>query len=327
MKRLIDGKRVTITGGTGSLGTQLVTRLLSGNDGEPESITVFSRDELKQANMKAVYKDDRLRFVIGDMRDADSVKFVMQDTDILFNAAALKRVETCEKFPDEAIATNYIGASNIVKAIRQMRYPVEAVVNVGSDKNCSPINVYGASKFLQECRLMVANYECPSTRFVGVRYGNVMASRGSVIPIWQEQIRQGQAVTITDPNMTRFLISLDQAVDTLLDALQYALPAEIYIPQLPAAKIGLIAETLLNGYSNEIKVIGKGQGEKDHEVLITDQEAERTIQKDGYYVITTQRHPRPVLSKQYISCDHLISQDELRQLFVKNGFIGEAIGK
>jgi len=323
LKRLIDGKRVTITGGTGSLGTQLVTRLLSGNDGEPESITVFSRDELKQANMKAVYKDDRLRFVIGDMRDADSVKFVMQDTDILFNAAALKRVETCEKFPDEAIATNYIGASNIVKAIRSGNCPVETVVNVGSDKNCSPINVYGASKFLQECRLLVANHECPNTRFVGVRYGNVMASRGSVIPIWQEQIEQGKPITITDPDMTRFLISLDQAVDCLFDALKFAQRGEVFIPQLPAARIGDIADVLMDGHRNEIKITGKGQGEKQHEVLVTDEEASRVRIQDGYYVITGQRRKELVLSGQYISCDHLIDNMELRQLFIKNGFIKE----
>jgi FlaA1/EpsC-like NDP-sugar epimerase len=323
LKHILDGKRVTITGGTGSLGTQLVIRLLTGNDGNPHSVTVFSRDELKQANMKATYKDDRLRFVIGDMRDADSVWSVLQYTDILFNAAALKRVETCEKFPDEAIATNYIGASNIVKAIRQYKCPVEAVVNVGSDKNCSPINVYGASKFLQECRLMVANSECPNTRFVGVRYGNVMASRGSVIPIWQEQIQQGKPVTVTDPAMTRFLISLDQAVDTLLDALKFALPGEVYIPQLPASRIGDMAEALLDGKCNEIKITGKGHGEKMHEVLITDQEAERTIERDNYYVITSTNHPRPVLDREYISKDHLISKAELRQLFVKNGFITE----
>lgn len=322
MKRL-NGKKVTITGGTGSLGTQLVIRLLTGNDGNPASVTVFSRDELKQANMKAIYKDDRLHFVIGDMRDSDAVASILQDTDILFNAAALKRVETCEKFPDEAIATNYIGASNIVKAIRRMRYPVETVVNVGSDKNASPINVYGASKFLQECRLMVANYECPGTRFVGVRYGNVMASRGSVIPIWQEQIQQGKPITITDPNMTRFLISLDQAVDTLFDALEYALKGEIFIPQLPASRIGDIAETLLDSRGNEVKIIGKGQGEKMHEVLITDQEAERTIQRDGYYVIRNEKPLLSALDRQYISCDHLISRDKLRQLFVKNGFIGD----
>jgi nucleoside-diphosphate-sugar epimerase len=666
---LIDGARVLITGGTGSLGTALVKRLLSGKDGKPESVTVYSRDELKQADMRTAFPDKRMCYIIGDIRDYHAVVSAVSGADILFNAAALKRVETCEKFPDEAISTNYIGASNIVRAIREMRCPVKVVIGVGSDKgcldwhspvklwhgatmpiaelvknkynglvqsydgtgriinkkvigwykiknlfpamyhlsykhmikehghigrgvlltpdhlvltptgwakveslvngnlivtgerapnkkqmglllgsllgdasfgklksiryghcenqrvildlwvdalrnigalhdgvmvrkdhrqnlyrakvnanavtvklkndiqsgelikmmskyfsplllaiwymddgcldkkyarlavcnygnntisemvnllnrkglecheyyqrqygkeygtirfsikgtlklmemigayvpaelrykifdtcaafdptlwrlgesevfvdeaiieirksptrdvycidvedthnfivnnmvlhNCQPLNVYGATKSLQEHRLLVANYECPHTRFVGVRYGNVMASRGSVIPIWQEQIRQGKPITITDPAMTRFLISLDQAVDTLLAVLEYAERGEVYIPHLPAAAIGNMARVLVENHPVVIEITGKGFGEKMHEVLITEEEANRTVARNGYYVVTQQKQAKPAIDKEYISRDCLVSSDKLKKLFIKYGLMAD----
>jgi FlaA1/EpsC-like NDP-sugar epimerase len=317
---LIEGRRILITGGTGSLGTALVTRLLTGCEGEPKSITVFSRDELKQADMKAQFHDDRLHFIVGDVRNYEDVLYAVGNADILFNAAALKRVEVCEKFPDQAIATNYMGASNIVRAIREHNLPVQAVVNVGSDKGCAPLNVYGATKSLQEARLLAANSECPNTRFIGVRYGNVMASRGSVIPIWLEQSRQHKPLTITNPNMTRFLISLNQAVDTLLNALNYALAGEIFIPQLPAARIGDMARIMANG--NGTLVTGSGPGEKMHEILVTKEEAEYTHQRAEYYVINRSMRPLDkVIDGEYISCNHLISNVDLTRLFVMQGLV------
>jgi UDP-glucose 4-epimerase len=264
-----------------------------------------------------------MRYIIGDIRDYHAVVSAVSGADILFNAAALKRVETCEKFPDEAISTNYIGASNIVRAIREMRCSVKVVIGVGSDKGAHPMNIYGATKFLQECRLLVANYECPHTRFVGVRYGNVMASRGSVIPIWQEQIRQGKPITITDPAMTRFLISLDQAVDTLLAVLEYAERGEVYIPHLPAAAIGNMAQVLVENHPVVIEITGKGFGEKMHEVLITEEEANRTVARNGYYVVTQSKQPTPAIDHEYISRDCLVSSDNLKKLFIKYGLLAE----
>jgi FlaA1/EpsC-like NDP-sugar epimerase len=317
----IDGSAICITGGTGSLGTALVSRLLSNKDGKPASITVFSRDELKQANMKSQFPDKRMRYIIGDMKDYHSVLSALSDADIVFNAAAMKRVETCEKFPDEAIAINYGGASNIVRAIKEGHLGVETVVNVGSDKGCSPSSVYGETKSLQESRLMVANSECPHTRFIGVRYGNVMASRGSVIPIWQNQVKEGNPVTVTDPNMTRFLISLDQAVDTLLMALNKAEAGEIYIPQLPAAKIGDIAKAIIGKARNPILITGKGQAEKMHETLVTELEANRTKTDSGYYVVTPIQKLSPALIGEYVSKDYLIGQDDIRHLLLQYGLI------
>jgi FlaA1/EpsC-like NDP-sugar epimerase len=311
----IDGQRILITGGTGSLGTALVKRLLSGANGEPKSITIFSRDELKQAVMKSDLHDERLKYIIGDVRNYESVLCATSRVDIIFNAAALKRVEVCEQFPDEAIATNYLGASNIVKAIREFHSPVKVLVNVGSDKGCRPLNVYGMTKALQEARFLVANTECPDTRFIGVRYGNVMGSRGSVIPIWQNQVKNRQPVTVTDPDMTRFLVSLDQAVDTLFESLDQASPGEVYIPILPAARMGDIAKSMAGELA--IKIIGKGPGEKMHETLITEDETERVEQRGQYYVITKQRQTRPVINNEYISSGHLITGIELENLLAR----------
>lgn len=324
---IIDGKRIIITGGTGSLGQKLVERFLSGQDGEPESITVYSRDELKQANMLAAFPDRRLIAVIGDVRDYYTLKSVLWGADIVIHAAAMKRVESCESSPDEAIATNVIGASNIVRAVRELQDPPGIVVGVSSDKGCAPVNVYGATKFLQEKRFLRGNSECKDTRFVCVCYGNVMASRGSVIPTWQNAIAQGGPVKITDPNMTRFLISLDQAVDTILFALTSEKGGEVYIPcDLPAARIGDIADVLMDGECVPVKVTGKGAGEKMDETLVTDLEANRTIKSGGYYVVTQKVQPKPALTREYVSCDHLVSKSKLRELFIQQGFIAERKG-
>lgn len=321
MSRLVEGLNVLISGGTGSLGTALVKRLLAGYN--PHQIIIFSRDELKQANMKSAFNDGRLEFVLGDVRDYPAVASALSQAHIVINAAALKRVEVCEKHPDEAIATNYMGAANIVRAIRELRLQVQTLISIGSDKGARPLNVYGMTKALQEARFLVANVECPWCRFIGVRYGNVMGSRGSVVPIWLEQIRNDKAITVTDPDMTRFLISLDQAVDTILTALELAMPGEVYIPKIPAAKIGDMANAIGNG--NGYLTIGKGKGEKMHEILITEEEAERTLDSGDYYVITKSNQKGPALKGEYISYDHLISRSEVQDLFIKYGFIKEKV--
>lgn len=322
MSRLLENKSVLITGGTGSLGSAVVRRIANGEFGRPQAVTIFSRDELKQAVMRSQYKDtDYMQFVIGDVRDTESLIDVVREADIIIHAAALKRVETCEKFPDEALQTNYIGASNIVKLVKHTDNRVECVIGVSSDKGAKPLNVYGMTKALQEQRIIIANYECPGVRFSCVRYGNVMGSRGSVIPIWQEQVRKGEPVTVTDPGMTRFLITLDQAVDTIIACIETTAGAEVYVPyDLPAASIGDMARVIGNGGSN-IKIIGRGRGEKTHETLVTEDEAARTIIRGDYYVVTEYQQDRPALPGEYISSEYVIDADALRELLVAEGVI------
>src|SRR5438045_4206300 len=256
---LLKDKSVVVTGGAGSLGKGLVRRLLTGEMGLPRQITVFSRDEAKQHQMRLAFQRKRtatdeviyhnfeqlLQFRIGDVRDLHSVSTVLRDADVVFNAAALKQVPSCEYFPYEAVQTNIVGAENIVRAIREHALPVETVVGVSTDKACKPVNVMGMTKAIQERIFVQANLDHADTRFICVRYGNVLASRGSVIPLFHEQIRQGGPLTITSPEMTRFLLSLEQAVDTIFAALGDAGRGETYVPRVPSARITDISEALI----------------------------------------------------------------------------------
>ena len=228
----LEGKRILVTGGTGSLGQTLVKRLLSGEFGKPARITVFSRDEAKQHYMRldfmhrkaatddVIYQNSQelLNFRIGDVRDFPALLAAVRDADVVFHAAALKQVPSCEYFPFEAVQTNVIGAANLVRAIRENGLGVEKVIGISTDKACKPINVMGMTKALQERILIEANRDRPQTSFMCVRYGNVIASRGSIVPLFVEQVRNGQPLTVTLPEMTRFLLSLDRAVDTVFAA-------------------------------------------------------------------------------------------------------------
>ena len=230
----LEDKRILITGGTGSLGKVLVRRLLGGEMGRPRQIVVFSRDEAKQHFMRVeylqrtaatdevIYRNFRelLTFRIGDVRDFHSVASALRDIDVVFNAAALKQVPTCEYYPFEAVQTNIGGPENIVRAIRELNLPIETVVGISTDKACKPVNVMGMTKAIQERVFIRANLDCPRTRFMCVRYGNVLASRGSVIPLFHDQIRKGGPLTITTADMTRFLLSLDDAVDIIFEAVR-----------------------------------------------------------------------------------------------------------
>jgi len=332
---LLEGKRVLVTGGTGSLGQALVRRLLTGEMGRPAKITVFSRDEAKQHYMRLeylqrqaatddiIYQNSRelLAFRIGDVRSYSSVLQAVREADVVFQAAALKQVPTCEYFPFEAVQTNILGPRNLVRAIQENDTQVELVVGVSTDKACKPVNVMGMTKALQERILIQANLECPQTRFTCVRYGNVIASRGSVVPLFLEQIRQGGPVTITLKEMTRFLLSLDQAVDTVFAAARSGLPGDTYVPKVPSARVVDIAEVLVNRQNIPIVYTGIRPGEKVHEIMVSEEECYRTIERDGYYVICPilpeLRHSpieQPALNGEYSSQDVTLDHEGLRLL-------------
>jgi len=336
---VLTNKRIVVTGGTGSLGKVLVRRLLSGELGMPKQIVVFSRDEAKQHEMRLAFQHLRtatdeviyhnfeqlLQFRIGDVRDINSVSAVLRNADMVFNAAALKQVPSCEYFPFEAVQTNIIGAENIVRAIRENHLGVETVVGVSTDKACKPVNVMGMTKAVQERIFVRANLDCPDTRFICVRYGNVLASRGSVIPLFHDQIRHGGPVTITTTEMTRFLLSLEQAVDTIFAAIQHGNKGETYIPRVPSARVVDVAEVLISQRPIKISVSGIRPGEKVHEILVSEEEAHRTIERGDYYVITPMlpelqltAENQNTLGREYNSADSLMSKAELTGLFKKH---------
>jgi FlaA1/EpsC-like NDP-sugar epimerase len=332
---VLDGKRVVITGGTGSLGQAVVRRLLNGDMGRPKQILVFSRDEAKQHYMRLSYMNrraatdeviyrnfqDLLSFRIGDVRDYASVVQVVRGAHVVIHAAALKQVPTCEYFPFEAVQTNLVGTQNLIRAIRENRTSVETVVGISTDKACKPINSMGMTKALMERLLVAANIDCPETRFVCVRYGNVISSRGSVVPLFLDQIAHGGPVTITLPEMTRFLLSLDQAAETSFAALRWAAPGETYIPTAPSARIVDVADVLIKGRNIQIDYIGIRPGEKTHEILVSEEERYRTVERNGYYVICPmiaelQRGPvaSPVLDNEYSSENSPLDSESLRHL-------------
>ena len=295
---LVEGKNVLVTGGTGSLGQAIVRRLLTGELGMPGRIVVFSRDEAKQHDMRLsflrrreatddiIYRNSTqvLRFIIGDVRDYPSVVRAVTDSHLVIHAAALKQVPTCEYFPFEAVQTNLGGAQNLVRAIREHRTSVETVVGISTDKACKPINVMGMTKAIMERILIEANIGT-AVRFACVRYGNVIASRGSVVPLFLEQIARGGPVTLTMKEMTRFLLTLDQAVDTVFAAIRSARRGETYIPQAPAARVELLADVMIDGRPIEKVFTGIRPGEKIHEIMVSDEECYRVISREGYYVI------------------------------------------
>ena len=296
---MLTGKTILVTGGTGSLGKVLVRRLLSGELGLPRKICIFSRDEAKQHEMRMSYMNQHaatdeiifrnfqrmLDFRIGDVRDFHSVAESLRGVDVVFNAAALKQVPTCEYFPFQAVLTNIGGPENIVRAIQELGLPVQTVVGVSTDKACKPVNVMGMTKSLQERIFIQANMRCPDTRFICVRYGNVLASRGSVIPLFHDQIRNGGPVTITTPDMTRFLLSLDQAVDTIFAAYKEAKRGETYIPRVASARVVDIAAALIGERPIQTVITGIRPGEKLHEILISEEECHRSVDRGNYYAI------------------------------------------
>jgi|TARA_B110000495_G_scaffold203808_1_gene229668 UDP-N-acetylglucosamine 4,6-dehydratase len=282
---MFDGKKILITGGTGSLGQALTKRLLKSN---VDAIRIYSRNENNQVSMESQLSDDRLRFLVGDVRDYSRLIRAMEDIDIVFHAAALKHVPVIEYNPFEAIKTNIIGSQNVINAC--LHEDVEIAVGVGTDKAVSPLNTYGATKLLMEKLFVTAsNYTSPKrhkTKFLSLRYGNVLGSNGSVIPKFVKQIRTDKKITITDPQMTRFSITMDEALDFILESTIISKGSEIFIPKLRTYSITDVKDVLfeLIGKVDE-EYVGIRPGEKLHETLINYDEMRYTYELDGKYVI------------------------------------------
>jgi len=279
-----NGKCLLITGGTGSFGNAVLRRFL---DTDIREIRIFSRDEKKQDDMRQFYKNSKIKYFIGDVRDRLSIDSAMNGVDYVFHAAALKQVPSCEFFPIEAVRTNVLGCGNVLDSAHH--HHVKKVIVLSTDKAVYPINAMGMTKALSE-KVMVAqsrNLNGSGTVFCGTRYGNVMASRGSVIPLFVSQIKAGLPITVTDPNMTRFMMSLESAVDLVLFAFENGENGDVFVKKSPATTIGTLAHAIRELYKSEseIKLIGSRHGEKLYETLVNREEMVKAIDMDDFYRI------------------------------------------
>lgn len=281
---MFKNKILLITGGTGSFGNAVLNRFLNSDFAE---IRVFSRDEKKQEDMRIRLNNEKVKFYIGDVRDYGSIHDALRDVDFVFHAAALKQVPSCEFYPMEAVKTNVVGAENVMRAA--IANGVQRCVVLSTDKAVYPINAMGMSKAMMEKVMVAKSRLCDPHKTVlsATRYGNVMASRGSVIPLFLDQLQKGKALTITDPNMTRFLMSLEESVDLVLYAFEHAQPGDIFVQKAPASTIGDLAQGLkeLLNLDNEIKIIGTRHGEKLYESLVSREEMSRADDLGDYYRI------------------------------------------
>jgi len=338
---VFQDKTVLITGGTGSLGKNLVGYIMKGRLGKPKQLIIFSRDEDKQYNMELEWRnlkvatddifyssDEILSFQIGDVRDYESVVRAVRQADIIIHAAAMKQIPIGEYFPFESVKTNIIGIQNIIRAIIENTNTVETVLAISTDKACKPVNTYGMCKAIQERLVTEANRLCLNTRFICVRYGNVAASRGSIIPLFQEQISKGGPLTITREDMTRFILSMETAIDIILEALSSAEGGDIYVPNLPSIKVTDLARAMIGNRDVEIKVIGVRPGEKIHEILISEEEIPRTIKRGDYYVICPllpklqkTEIEKPVLRGEFSSADYCMSSSQLDGFLKEGGYL------
>ncbi len=305
---MFRNKTLLITGGTGSFGNAVMRRFI---ETDIKEIRIFSRDEKKQDDMRKQYKNEKLKFYIGDVRDLASVKNAMYGVDYIFHAAALKQVPSCEFFPLEAVKTNVIGTDNVLTAAIEMG--VKKVICLSTDKAAYPINAMGISKAMME-KVFVAKSKTiapEQTLICGTRYGNVMASRGSVIPLFINQIKNGEPLTVTDPNMTRFLMSLEEAVELVIFAFKNAEAGDIMVQKSPASTIGDLAIALkeLFGVENEIKIIGTRHGEKLYETLLTKEE--HIVAKDlgGFYRVPADKRDLNY-DKYFVQGDQQLSSEQ-----------------
>ena len=278
-------KTLLITGGTGSFGNAVLRKFV--NEDYFSEIRIFSRDEKKQDDLRQKYNNKKIKYYIGDIRDSNSINFAMEDVDYVFHAAALKQVPSCEFFPSEAVKTNVNGTENVIESA--LKYHIKKLVLLSTDKAVYPINSMGLSKALSE-KVMIAksrNLNSNKTILCATRYGNVMASRGSVIPLFINQIKTGKDLTITDPDMTRFMMSLDNAVDLVLYSFENGSNGDIFVQKSPACTVEVLANALLQLYNadNKIKIIGTRHGEKQFETLINREEMIKSEESRNYYRI------------------------------------------
>jgi len=333
---VFKGKKILITGGTGSLGQALTKRLLAYRI---DTIRIFSRNENKQVIMESKFNDERLRFLIGDVRDVDRLKKACEDVDIIFHTAALKHVPIIEYNPFEAIKTNVVGSQNVIDA--SLNSNVEIAVCIGTDKAVSPLNVYGATKLLMEKLFISTSYYINKkrykTKFFALRYGNVLGSSGSVIPKFIEQIKKGEKITVTDPNMTRFSMTMDESLDFILESSKLAKGSEIFIPKLRAYSIDDVKDALFEilGNTGEKKIPIRA-GEKINETLINSQEMRYSWEYDNKYVLfyplsstkeIKKYHPtiKKLRNLERYSSDLVdkISKNELIKIIKKSGLLEE----
>jgi len=330
---MFENKKILITGGTGSLGTALTARLLKT---DVDIIRIFSRDELKQSQMELQFNNDRLRFLIGDVRDKERLEKAVEDVDMVIHTAALKQVPVIEYNPFEAIKTNVQGSQNLVEAC--LNKNVEFALAIGTDKAVSPFNTYGATKLLMERLFVSANYYKGShkTKFSCVRYGNVLGSRGSILPTFIGQIISGKKVTITDPNMTRFNITIDQALDLIFRVIKNGHGGDVHVPKLDAYRVGDMKDVVLDlmDCKNEEESIPVRIGEKFHETLINEHEIRNTYEnQDNDYVIfenqLTKDHSETIpgakkttLTMEYSSDKvQATPKEELKEILIKQNLI------
>lgn len=299
---MFDNKKLMITGGTGSFGTTVLNRFLRSNVGE---IIIFSRDEKKQEDMRIAMGDPRVRFVIGDVRNRDSLSLAMQGVDYVFHAAALKQVPSCEFFPMEAVATNVTGTDNVISAA--VAAGVQRLILLSTDKAVYPINAMGMSKAMAEKVLIARARRMDAdqgTVLCATRYGNVMASRGSVIPLFVEKIRAGQALKLTDPSMTRFLMSLEESVDLVLHAFEHGQQGDIFVQKAPACTLAVLTAAIKRIFHSNvpIEIIGSRHGEKLHETLVSREELFKAEDMGRYFRVPADN--RDLNYEQYIDAGH-----------------------
>jgi UDP-N-acetylglucosamine 4,6-dehydratase/UDP-glucose 4-epimerase len=331
---MFEGKKILITGGTGSLGKELTKRLLQM---KIDTIRILSRNEEKQISMESELDDQRLRFLLGDIRDLPRLERALEDIDIVFHAAALKHVPKIEYNPFEAVKTNVIGSQNVIDA--SLKQNVEKVIAIGTDKAVSPFNTYGATKLLMEKLFVDAgNYTNPKkhrTKFIALRYGNVLGSSGSVIPKFIDQIKNNKKITITHPDMTRFSITMNEALDFIIESTVMGVGGEVIIPKLRAYSITDVKESLFEllkntGYEN----VGIREGEKLHEVLISEYEVRDTWETDNKYVLTNSMQEQQIInsySKKLVRPNNLnkyssdfaerIGKEELKEIIKSSGIL------
>ena len=326
---MFKGKKILITGGTGSLGKALAKKLL---ELDADIVRIFSRNENNQTTMESEFDDDRLRYFIGDVRDLPRLVKAMEDVDIVYHAAALKHVPVVEYNPFEAIKTNVLGSQNVIDAC--LHENIETVVCVGTDKAVSPLNTYGATKLLMEKLFVTAsnytNRERHKTKFIAIRYGNVLGSSGSVVPTLLKQIESGRNITITDPNMTRFNITMNQALDFIIRSSKKGNGGEVFIPKLKAYSLGILKEAILEVLEKDVKteLISVRPGEKYHESLISSEEIRNTFEdKDDYVILEDSlqnniKTKKSTLTNQYSSdVVECLTKKELKKILIEEKLV------